>query len=98
MTNEMFGEKYLTYKQMVFQISYAYLRNVPDAEDASLDAFMKFYHCTKKFHSLNHERNYLIRVTINTAKDYLRRNRELPLNEEVHGVYDEEGELDKSYL
>lgn len=98
MTNELFSEKYLTYKQMVFQISYAYLRNVPDAEDASLDTFMKFYASAKKFQSSDHERNYLIRITINTAKDYLKRNRELALNEEVHGVYDEEGGLDKSYL
>lgn len=98
MTKEMFSEKYLTYKVMVFQISYAYLRNIEDAEEATLDSFMKFYKSAKKFQSVNHEKNYLIRVTINTAKDYLKKIKALPLNEEVHGVYDDNGELDKHYV
>lgn len=97
MTSESFSAKYLTYKKMVFQISYSYLRNKEDAEDAAVDTFIKFYKTSKKFNSPTHERNFLIRVTINTAKDYLKRKRPLPLDEEVIGKRDE-SDIDTAYL
>ncbi len=97
MNREEFSKFYLAYKTMAFNICYSYLRNVSDAEDATLDTFMKVYGVRNKFESSEHAKNYLIRVAINTSKDYLRRKRSLPLKEEVIGN-DDKVEIDTHFV
>lgn len=72
---QIFETKYNHYKKMVFNICYAYTRNHQDAEDTFQDVFMKFYDIKKRFTSSDHERNYLIRITINLCKDFLRKKK-----------------------
>lgn len=79
---------YETYKTMVFSLTYAYLQNVTDSEDAVLETFVRLMKSAKEFPTLEDERRYLTRIAINVAKDMLRKKKTVPLNELV--VADEE--------
>lgn len=72
MNEDMFEKKYNSYKHMVFNISYSYLNNYFDAEDAVEDTFIKFYNKNMKFNTAADEKYYLIRMTINVCKDILK--------------------------
>ena len=73
--DRLFETKYNHYKKMIFNIFYAYTRNHSDAEDIFQDVFMRFYDLNKAFSSNEHEKNYLIRMTINYCKDFLRKKK-----------------------
>lgn len=73
--DRLFETKYNHYKKMIFNICYAYTRNHSDAEDIFQDVFMRFYDLNKAFSSNEHEKNYLIRMTINYCKDFLRKKK-----------------------
>lgn len=58
--------------EMVYRISFSYLKNPFDAEDASADVFAKLMKKSATFQNAEHEKAWLIRTTINTCKDSLR--------------------------
>ena len=68
-----------TYKDRLFAAAYAVCRDPMDAEDAVQDAFLRYYSPAKQFENEEHLRAWLIRVTVNRARDicrsYWRRNR-----------------------
>lgn len=49
-----------------------YTKNQMDAEDIMQEVFIKRLCYHKKFESQEHEKNWMIRVTINKSKDYLK--------------------------
>ena len=51
---------------MVHKIAYSKTQNVNDADDLTLEVFLKYLQSDKKFDSDDHIKNWLIRVTINT--------------------------------
>lgn len=55
------------YSDMIYRIAIGYLKNKEDAEDMVQEVLLKFlvYKKTKNFKDEEHERNWLIRVTIN---------------------------------
>lgn len=57
---------------MVYRISFSYLKNSSDTEDASADVFAKLMKKSVTFRNAEHEKAWLIRTTINTCKDYLK--------------------------
>lgn len=57
---------------MVFNISYSYLNNIFDTDDATQEAFIRFYRKNKHFEQDREEMYYLIRITINVCKDILK--------------------------
>src|SRR5690554_157328 len=57
---------------MVFRLAITYLKNVQNAEDVTQDVFIKLYQYDKYFQSKEHEKAWLIRVTINASKDVLK--------------------------
>ena len=60
------------YGSAVLRICYVYLKDVGLAEDVAQDSFLKAY---KKLHTLKvgaSEQAWLMRIAINTCKDYLR--------------------------
>ena len=65
-------QAYEQYFDMVYRVSYSYLKNTTDAEDATADVFVKLLRRNKEFQSVEHEKAWLIRATINVAKDYLK--------------------------
>lgn len=62
-----------TYADTILRVSYTYLHNTQDAEDICQDVLLKALNRAERFESAEHERAWIIRVTINAAKDLLRR-------------------------
>ena len=75
MTEKEFEEKYKLYNKMLYSIIYGYTLNVDDAKDILQDVFIKYINMDKRFDSLDSEKYYLIRMTINMCNNYYRMNK-----------------------
>ena len=72
-----------TYADMVYGIAYRYTGNGTDADDVFSETFLAYFRRERSFESEEHRKAWLIRVTINCAKDLLReRHWDQELNEE----------------
>ncbi len=60
------------YADMVLRLSYSYLKNTADAQDASQIVFTKLFTKPKSFQDTNHEKAYILRITANVCKDMLK--------------------------
>ena len=67
-----FNKKYDTYCNIVYRTAYQYLFNVEFAEDVTQEAFVKLLTCNKNFNDDEHEKAWLLRVTINLCKNILK--------------------------
>ena len=56
----------------VFRLAYSYVKNRADAEDISQEVFLKLYLSDKAFPTADDVKAWLMRVTINSAKDMLK--------------------------
>ena len=68
----------------MLRAAYAILHSKEDAQDAVQDAFIKLLRYQPRFHDTEHEKAWLLRVTINIAKNdlrLLRRMAPMPLQE-----------------
>ena len=61
------------YSDMILRLCMVNLKNSQDAEDIFQTVFLKYAISTKRFESREHEKAWLIRVTVNACKD-LRKN------------------------
>lgn len=59
------------YSDMVYKIALRYTRNTYDAEDVLSETFLTYFKKDRKFESEEHRKAWLIKVTVNTAKDLL---------------------------
>lgn len=71
-TDEYISALVETYSDMVLRIAVTYLRNRADAQDVCQDVFLKICRQQKSFTSADHEKAWIIRVTVNACKDVLR--------------------------
>ena len=81
-----FTKKYDMYSDMIYKLSLAYLNNSSDCEDVLQDVFIKLFGINKKFKDQEHEKSWLIRITINNCIDKTRKNKRqqtLPLKEYI---------------
>ena len=60
------------YSDMVLRLCTVYLKNSADAEDIFQNVFLKYALCDRTFESPEHEKAWLIRVTVNACKDLLK--------------------------
>ncbi len=60
------------YADMVFRIAYHNVKTREDAEDITQEVFIKLISSGKSFTSPEHEKAWLIRVTVNKCHDFLR--------------------------
>ncbi len=72
-SKEEFEIKYRLYSQELMNISYGYTKNKDDSLDVIQNVFSKFFNINKSFKTPNDEKYWLIRVTINESKDFLRK-------------------------
>lgn len=79
-----------TYSQTLFRAAYMILHSQNDAEDAVQDVFVKLIKKKPKFNDAEHEKAWLLRVTINTAKDIFRKRKHIfsQTEQEVPVFYD----------
>ncbi len=73
-----------TYADMVYRIAYRYVKNSIDTDDVFSEVFLAYFKKERTFESEEHRKAWLIRVTINCAKDLLERRPQLQqLQEEI---------------
>lgn len=58
------------YGQMIYRLALSRLGNREDAEDVTQEVFMRLLRQTNAFVSAEHEKAWLLRVTINTSINY----------------------------
>ena len=68
-------EKYRQYSNTVFRTAYACVKHLAEAEDITSEVFMKYFTCNQRFDSQEHEKAWLIRVTVNRCRDLFRSSR-----------------------
>ena len=73
-----------TYADMVYRIAYRYVKNSIDTDDVFSEVFLAYFKKERTFESEEHRKAWLIRVTINCAKDLLSQRAQLQqLHEET---------------
>lgn len=65
-------EIYEKYCDTVFHTAFACVKHVAEAEDITSEVFIKYFTCSKEFDNEEHEKAWLIRVTINRCRDLFR--------------------------
>ena len=60
------------YADMILRISYQYLKQTCDAEDICQTVFLQYLTANMTFDSMEHEKAWIIRTTINACKDHLK--------------------------
>ena len=83
--NEYIETAVKTYSKSMLNAAYSLLGSVPDAEDAVQDAFVKYIQKTPDFKDADHEKAWLLRVTINISKNMLKSKgrKNLPIYEDI---------------
>ena len=69
---ERIGRAYDLYGAQLYRVAFSLLQSRESAEDAVQDAFARYLTYDKPFRDDEHEKAWLIRVTINRCKDLLR--------------------------
>lgn len=82
-SDEYFNERYNLFSKELYSVAYGYTLNKADAEDIVQDVFMKYLKLHKEFPTLDDEKYYLIRMTINEALNFIKRNKKVVYNDEV---------------
>lgn len=60
------------YSSLLYRTAYIYCKNRMDAEEIVQETYLKYLKKKPHFESKQHEKAWLLRVTINLCKDYLR--------------------------
>lgn len=71
-SSDSIRELYLRNFDTLYRVSFMYLKNAHDAEDAVHNAFLKAIETRKRFESERHEKAWLIRVASNICKNMLK--------------------------
>jgi RNA polymerase sigma-70 factor (ECF subfamily) len=96
------------YGNNILRLAYSYLHNMSDAEDALQDVLIQFIKTTPKFENVEHEKAWLMRVSINISKnkitynkirktDQLHENLAAAEREDLAMVWDAAKKLDVKY-
>ena len=67
-----FNAKYDEYAAMVYRLAMVYLGCHADAEDVVQEAFLRLLCKAPEFTSAEHEKRWLLRVTVNLCRDCLK--------------------------
>ncbi|MBO2942921.1 sigma-70 family RNA polymerase sigma factor [Paenibacillus sp. F411] len=75
--NELDKHEYITsivnkYADMILRLALAHLGNLADAQDVCQEVYIKFFKHQRSFNDTEHEKAWIIRVTINACKDVIR--------------------------
>lgn len=84
------------YSTMLIKLAFTYVKNMSDAEDITQDVFVSLIKRGSCFESEEHEKAWLLRVTINKCKNRLKSswNRlNVPLEEDISYLPEEESEV-----
>ena len=71
-SNDEIERIYHEYNNMIYRICFAYMKNVPEAEDMVSDTFVQLIKKAPYFENAEHEKAWLIRVATNLCKHALK--------------------------
>ncbi len=74
------------YSKMLIKLAFTYVKNMADAEDITQDVFVSLIKRGNSFENEEHEKAWLIRVTINNCKNQLKSSwnkLKVPLEEDI---------------
>lgn len=71
-SNDEIERIYHKYNNMIYRICFAYMKNVPEAEDMVSDTFVQLIKKAPYFENAEHEKAWLIRVATNLCKNALK--------------------------
>ncbi|MBR7008281.1 MAG: sigma-70 family RNA polymerase sigma factor [Ruminococcus sp.] len=75
-----------TYSDMIYGVALRYTRNKADAEDVYAEVFYRYFRRQRSFDSEEHRKAWLLRVTVNSAKGFLKdREYTYSLNDDMFG-------------
>jgi RNA polymerase sigma-70 factor (ECF subfamily) len=100
-TGDSFTSAVDKYSDTLIRISYTYLKNMSDSEDLVQEVFLKLFEKMPSFESREHEKAWLIRVTVNLCKNRLKTawfRKTVPLDEEALGFTPEESSVMSTVL
>ncbi|MCI8374452.1 MAG: sigma-70 family RNA polymerase sigma factor [Lachnospiraceae bacterium] len=60
----------LKYEKTVYKLAYSYMKNRQDTDDIYQEVFLRFFRKKPEFESVEHEKAWFIRTTINCCKSY----------------------------
>ena len=86
MTHELFLEIYEKYKNTVYSVVFNYVKNTDDTADLMQDVFISLLNTNTEFESHEHLKAWLIRVSANKCKNFLRSRShfsDTPISEEI---------------
>ncbi|MBR5438522.1 MAG: sigma-70 family RNA polymerase sigma factor, partial [Clostridia bacterium] len=83
--DEYIAEAVKKYSSSMLKAAYSLLKSTSDAEDAVQEAFVKLLTKAPEFESEEHQKAWLLRVTINISKNMLKsaKRKNLPLTEDI---------------
>ncbi|MBR6796582.1 MAG: RNA polymerase sigma factor [Clostridia bacterium] len=73
--NKLLETAYDKYADMLYRVALSQLQSADDAQDAVQDVFVKYINTAPSFNDAEHERAWLIRVTVNTCHDAMRKRK-----------------------
>lgn len=62
----------LQYTELLIRIAYGYVKDLHAAEDIVQEVFIKFYHHPENYDERGEVKAFLIKMTVNKSKDYLK--------------------------
>lgn len=95
-TNDSIDQTVEKYCGMVYRLAFAQTKNRCDADDVFQDVFLKYMKANCKFENEEHEKAWLIRVTINCCKQFWAsawHRHTVPLKEDISFEMPEQSEL-----
>lgn len=84
------------YSNMIIKLAFTYVKNMADAEDIAQDVFVSLIKKGNEFESEEHEKAWLVRVTINKCKNLLKSSwnkLKAPLEDDISYMPEEESEI-----
>ena len=71
-TKERLEQIFRDYYQMIYRVAFSQVKNHADAEDITQEVFLKIIRHDMRYQSMEHERAWIVRVTINLCRDLLK--------------------------
>ena len=71
-TKERLEQIFRDYYQLIYRVAFSQVKNHADAEDITQEVFLKIIRHDMRSQSMEHERAWIVRVTINLCRDLLK--------------------------
>ena len=71
-TKERLEQIFRDYYQLIYRVAFSQAKNHSDSEDITQEVFLKIIRHDMRYQSMEHERAWIVRVTINLCRDLLK--------------------------